>query len=208
LVNLIHSYLIPSNAVVVQQSIKNSNFITHLAHTRGIDEAKAFIQSVKVQHNNARHNCWGFVAGPPADSMQFGFSDDGEPSGTAGKPILAQLMGNNVGEICAVVTRYYGGVKLGTGGLVRAYSSSVKQGLLELKTQLKVQKQLVSIEYQYAQQSVIDQMLQKFSCEMLNSRFSTSVTVDTKVESHRVDELQRYLKNAGKGKIHLKISNP
>ncbi len=76
---------------------------------------------MKQKHPDARHNCWGFVAGRPDDSMLWGFSDDGEPSGTAGKPILAQLSGCGVGEITAVVTRYYGGIRLGTGGLVKAY---------------------------------------------------------------------------------------
>lgn len=208
MLDAINAYLIPTTPLVTQQSIKNSTFITHLAHCCGADEAKAYIQSVKTQHSGARHNCWGFVAGDPTDSMQLGFSDDGEPPGTAGKPILAQLKGSNVGEICAVVTRYYGGVKLGTGGLVRAYSSGVKQGLLELKTHLKPHKSAVTITYEYEQQGVIDQILQKFNCDLLCSQFCTRVTADIEVDSEKVDELKRYLNNASKGKINLIISNP
>jgi uncharacterized YigZ family protein len=139
--------------------------------------------------------------------MQLGFSDDGEPSGTAGKPILAQLLGSDIGEICAVVTRYYGGVKLGKGGLVRAYSSGVKQGLIELTTQLKIQKNLVAIEYQYEQQGLIDLVLQKFNCELLNSNFSASVTASIEVESQQIDELKQFLKNATKGKVDLIIAD-
>lgn len=90
-----------------------------LAHTDGVEAAKAFVESVKAEHPDARHHCVAWVAGAPNDSQQLGFSDDGEPAGTAGKPMLAQLMGSCVGEITAVVVRYYGGILLGTGGLVK-----------------------------------------------------------------------------------------
>ncbi len=130
-------YLIPLSPVVTEEEIKKSRFITYLAHTPGIDSAKAFVAEIKAKHADARHNCWAFVAGRPDDSMSWGFSDDGEPSGTAGKPILAQLTGSGVGEITAVVTRYYGGIRLGTGGLVKAYGGGVQQALLQLTTKEK-----------------------------------------------------------------------
>ena len=120
-------YLVPTAEVIFEEEIKKSRFITYLAHTPNIDAAKQFVQQVKERHHDARHNCWAFVAGRPSDSMKWGFSDDGEPSGTAGKPILAQLTGSGVGEITAVVTRYYGGIRLGTGGLVKAYDGGVQQ---------------------------------------------------------------------------------
>ncbi len=90
--------------------------------------AKAFVESVRADHPDARHHCVAWVAGPPDDSQQLGFSDDGEPAGTAGKPMLAQLMGSGVGEITAVVVRYYGGILLGTGGLVKAYGGGGASG--------------------------------------------------------------------------------
>ncbi len=105
-------YLIPSAPALFEEEIKKSVFITYLAHTPSVDAAKAFVDQIKAKHSDARHNCWGFVAGRPEDSMKWGFSDDGEPSGTAGKPILAQLSGSGVGEITAVVTRYSGASSL------------------------------------------------------------------------------------------------
>ncbi|WP_268597189.1 YigZ family protein, partial [Escherichia coli] len=120
-------YPIPAEATCFTEEIKKSRFITLLAPTSGVEAAKAFIQQVRDEHPAARHHCWAFVAGSPDDSQQLGFSDDGEPSGTAGKPILAQLMGSGIGEVTAVVVRYYGGVKLGTGGLVKAYGNGVQQ---------------------------------------------------------------------------------
>ncbi|VDY46823.1 protein co-occurring with transport systems [Salmonella enterica subsp. enterica serovar Daytona] len=109
------SWLIPAAAVTVVEEIKKSRFITLLAHTDGVDAAKAFVESVRTEHPDARHHCVAWVAGAPDDSQQLGFSDDGEPAGTAGKPMLAQLMGSGVGEITAVVVRYYGGIFAGYG---------------------------------------------------------------------------------------------
>ena len=122
-------YLIPKSAVVFEEEIKKSRFITYLQHTEGLEQAKAFWAEIKAQHPNARHHCWAAVAGKPTDSQQLGFSDDGEPAGTAGKPMLSALQGSQIGEISAVVVRYYGGHLLGTGGLVRAYGNGVQQAL-------------------------------------------------------------------------------
>ena len=106
-------YLIPKSAVVFEEEIKKSRFITYLQHTEGLEQAKAFWAEIKAQYPNARHHCWAAVAGRPTDSQQLGFSDDGEPAGTAGKPMLSALQGSQVGEISAVVVRYYGGILLG-----------------------------------------------------------------------------------------------
>jgi len=122
-----------------------------LQHTEGLEQAKAFWVEIKSQHPNARHHCWAAVAGKPTDSQQLGFSDDGEPAGTAGKPMLSALQGSQVGEISAVVVRYYGGILLGTGGLVRAYGNGVQQALKLLETERKVERQLFQVHCDYAQ---------------------------------------------------------
>ena len=141
------AYDIPAEAVSLsEETIKKSRFITLLAHTDGVAAARAFVQQVKHEHPTARHHCWAWVAGAPDDSQQLGFSDDGEPSGTAGKPMLAQLMGSGVGEITAVVVRYYGGIMLGTGGLVKAYGGGVQQGLKLLTRQRKVPMQHFNLQ--------------------------------------------------------------
>ena len=108
------AYLVPKSAVIFEEEIKKSRFITYLQRTTGIAEAKAFLKEIKREHRAARHHCWAAVMGNPVDSLQFAFSDDGEPSGTAGKPMLSVLQGSNIGEISAIVVRYYGGILLGT----------------------------------------------------------------------------------------------
>lgn len=144
-------YLIPQSAVVFEEEIKKSRFITYLKHTEGLEQAKAFWQEIRTQYPNARHHCWATVAGKPSDSQSLGFSDDGEPAGTAGKPMLNALLGSQIGEISAVVVRYYGGILLGTGGLVRAYGNGVQQALKLLETTMKVEREHFRLTCDYDQ---------------------------------------------------------
>ena len=171
----IKPYNIPAAPVIFQEEIKKSRFITHLVHAPGIEAAKAFIDNIKTKHAGARHNCWGFVAGSPEDSVQLGFSDDGEPSGTAGKPILAQLKGSDVGEICAVVTRYSGGIKLGTGGLVKAYGGGVKQALDQLQTVEKIPASNITLHCDYATQGIIERLVGEYQGRVVESTFANDV---------------------------------
>jgi uncharacterized YigZ family protein len=117
----------------------------------------------QADHPDARHHCVAWVAGPPDDSQQLGFSDDGEPAGTAGKPMLAQLMGSGVGEITAVVVRYYGGILLGTGGLVKAYGGGVHQALAQLTTQRKTPLTAYTLQCEYGQLAGVETLLAQFS---------------------------------------------
>src|SRR5699024_6472378 len=133
----IMQYPVLKSAVTFSEEIKKSRFITYLQPVSGMEEAKQFWQQIRQQHPDARHHCWATVAGTPTDSQQYGFSDDGEPSGTAGKPMLNLLLGSGLGEVCAVVVRYYGGILLGTGGLVKAYGNGVQQALKLAETTIK-----------------------------------------------------------------------
>lgn len=201
----IKPYLIPAKNVVFEEEIKKSRFITHLAHTPGMDAAKAFVEHIKAEHANARHNCWGFVAGPPDDSVLLGFSDDGEPSGTAGKPILAQLKGSGVGEICAVVTRYSGGIKLGTGGLVKAYGGGVRQALDLLETELKTPAQSLSLVCDYGQQSMVEMLVQEFNGSVSNTQFTSYVAMTVSIPMTQVKAFKDRLTDLSQGKILAQI---
>lgn len=179
-------YLIPQQATSFEEEIKKSVFITHLAHTPTIEAAKAFVDEVKRKHASARHNCWGFVAGRPENSMMWGFSDDGEPSGTAGKPILAQLSGSGVGEIAAVVTRYSGGIKLGTGGLVKAYGGGVQQALKQLQTiEKKITTNLI-VELDYGFVPILQSMLGQFGAQEVQANYGAGVELMIEIEVNQV----------------------
>lgn len=112
--------------------IKKSRFIASVGHTKGVDEEEAFLNKIRREFPDARHNCHAFNAGRGNETAFIGCSDDGEPKGTAGRPMLNVLVHSGVGEITVVVTRYFGGILLGTGGLVRAYQDSVKDVLDKL----------------------------------------------------------------------------
>lgn len=173
---------------VYQEEIKKSLFITQLAHTASIDEAKAFIDTVRQQHNEAGHNCWGFVAGRPENSMLWGFSDDREPSGTAGKPILSQLSGSGVGEICAVVTRYSGGVKLGTGGLVKAYGGGVQQALKLLQTIEKKITTKLRLQLDYAFMPIAQALMTQFSVLEVSANYGESIDLILEIERRQMED--------------------
>ncbi|MGR5096438.1 YigZ family protein [Vibrio maritimus] len=189
------AYLIPEHPVLFEEEIKKSVFITQIAHTPSIELAKAFVDQVKKQHSSARHNCWGFVAGRPENSMMWGFSDDGEPSGTAGKPILAQLSGSGIGELTAVVTRYSGGIKLGTGGLVKAYGGGVQQALKLIQTiEKKITTQL-RLELDYAFVSIAQAELSRFEAVEVESHYTDKVILIVELEVNHVDALTQSIIN-------------
>ena len=196
-------YLIPAAPVTISEEIKKSRFITLLAHTSGVNEAKDFIQQVKLQHLTARHHCWAFVAGRPTDSQQLGFSDDGEPSGTAGKPILAQLMGSGIGEITAVVVRYYGGIKLGTGGLVRAYGSGVQQALKQIEVKYKVPQVEYTLQCDYGQLAIVETLLQQVEGQIIGSEYAQVVTLHLSLPATQASQVGDKLRDLSRGTLQL-----
>ena len=142
-------YPVPAARHRVEDSVRRSRFITTVARAADSRDAHAFIASIRDEFGDATHNCWAFVAGPPGSSAEVGMSDDGEPHGTAGRPMLEALLHSGVGEIAAVVTRYYGGAKLGKGGLQRAYSGGVQRALESLPLTERVRRVSVAVAVEY-----------------------------------------------------------
>lgn len=168
-------YFIPKAETIFEEEIKKSRFITYIRHTIGMEQAKAFWQKMKMLHPHARHWCWATVAGTPNDSQQYGFSDDGEPSGTAGRPMLNYLLGSGLGEITAVVVRYYGGIQLGTGGLVKAYGNGVQQALLKLEKSRKVLRKNYRLQCEYEHFNTIQHLISERDIVILEQFFGEKV---------------------------------
>lgn len=196
-------YLIPAEALSFSEEIKKSRFITLLAHTTGSEAAKAFVTQVKSEHPDARHHCWAFVAGAPDDSQQLGFSDDGEPSGTAGKPMLAQLMGSHIGEITAVVVRYYGGIRLGTGGLVKAYGGGVQQALKLLPVASKVPQAEYTLQCDYGLLTQVEAVIAQAGGEILQSDYAVDVLLMVSLPVLVVEDVAEKLRNMSRGSLQL-----
>ncbi|ASA55769.1 YigZ family protein [Vibrio gazogenes] len=194
-------YAVPAIPVRYEEEIKKSLFMTFLQHTPGIESSKGFIEQIKHQYPDARHHCWAFVAGRPEDSMKWGFSDDGEPSGTAGKPILAQLSGAHIGEITAVVVRYYGGIKLGTGGLVKAYGGGVQQALKQLQTiEKKITKRL-NLALDYGLIPLAQSVIQQFGAQELEAQYLQRVVITIEIEIRYMDEFIQVITNKSSARV-------
>jgi uncharacterized YigZ family protein len=196
-------YPVPTESVSFSEEIKKSRFITFLAHTEGVEAAKSFINDVKSQHPTARHHCWAFVAGTPTDSQQLGFSDDGEPAGTAGKPILAQLLGSGVGEITAVVVRYYGGIMLGTGGLVKAYGGGVQQALKLLSIEEKVPLTEFTLQCDYAQLTLVENLMQQVGGHIVQSDYGAAVDLRLALPATDASAIATRLYDLSRGTLNL-----
>ncbi|MEQ9399470.1 MAG: YigZ family protein [Longimicrobiales bacterium] len=152
-------YPIPARIHRVEETLQRSRFLTAAAHAPDADAAHAFVQRIRDEFPDATHHCWAFGAGPPGSTTHIGSSDDGEPHGTAGRPMLTALLHGGVGEIVAVCTRYYGGTKLGTGGLARAYSGGVKLVLESLPTEEKVERVALAVTVGYADVDGLQRLL-------------------------------------------------
>ncbi|WP_455483691.1 YigZ family protein [Haemophilus parahaemolyticus] len=196
-------FFIPKSEAIFEEEIKKSRFITYLRHTEGMEQSKAFLAEIKALHPSARHWCWATVAGMPTDSQQYGFSDDGEPSGTAGKPMLSYLLGSGLGEITAVVVRYYGGILLGTGGLVKAYGNGVQQALLKLETARKVLRENYRLQCEYEQFNTIGHLLQDWDIEILDQQFSEKIVLRWAVNPAQVEQIQDSLTQRFAGRLVL-----
>ncbi len=157
------------------------------------EHARQIIAQQKETYADARHVCSAFVAGPPSDSAQYGFSDDGEPGGTAGKPMFAVLQGAGLGHVLAISIRYFGGIKLGTGGLVKAYAGGVKKGLLELKTEQMVPMHDYRLVCGYHHLDRIEYWLNELDGHILDTEYSDKLVIKLALSEASYDHLQNKL---------------
>ena len=197
------SFQVPSKTITVEQDIKRSRFISTAGRAGNKKSAKEFINSVSEKYSDATHNCYAFVAGNPFSTTEIGFGDDREVSGTAGKPMLSVLQHKNIGEIVVVVSRYFGGTKLGTGGLVRAYSSSVQLALENLPLIDCVSVKTVQIIYEYQYENSIRQILNRMNIQIIDSIYQDKVDIKIEVPIDRLEELNTELQNSTSGKVAL-----
>jgi uncharacterized YigZ family protein len=168
-------YPVPAARHRVEQTIDRSRFIATLGHAADAGAARALLDEVRAEFPDATHHCWAYVAGPPGGTAAIGMSDGGEPHGTAGRPMLDVLLHSAIGEVAAVVTRYYGGTKLGTGGLVRAYGGAVQHALASLPRLQKVERQRVDITLDYGDVDTLRHLLAEHHAEILDETYAADV---------------------------------
>ncbi len=196
-------YPVPASRVRIQEVILRSRFITTLAPVPTVEAAKAFIAEIRGEFADATHNCYAYVAGPPGSTAQVGMSDDGEPGGTAGRPMLAVLLGSGIGDVAAVVTRYFGGTKLGTGGLVRAYSGGVKAALAELPVVDRIAKAVLLVRGPYSWITPVARLLPRYEARIAGQEYASGVTWHIEVPEERGDALRAALVDLSRGELEV-----
>jgi len=194
-------YSIPASVHRVEEEIDRSRFITTLAYTPTVEDARAFIDQLRAEFGDATHNCWAYLAGPPGSSGQIGYSDDGEPYGTAGKPMFTVLQHSGIGDISAVVTRYFGGILLGKGGLVRAYSGGVKLALETLPLAQHVPTVELLVVIDYASVTPVQRLLPEFEVEMRGEEYGADVTYHLRLPEEHAPAWQQRLVELTNGQV-------
>ena len=185
----------------VQEEIKKSRFICHAKRVYSEEEARDFITAIKKEHYKATHNCSAFIIGERSGIKRT--SDDGEPSGTAGVPMLGVLENHNLTNVCVVVTRYFGGIKLGAGGLIRAYAGSValavkEIGIIEIKEQAGI-----AIQMSYAQYQEYSNFLKEYNLMELDTNFTDQVDTMIYVDKEEKENIKAALVEFFHGKVTL-----
>ena len=183
----------------VQEEIKKSRFICHAKRVYSEEEARDFITAIKKEHYKATHNCSAFIIGERSEIKRT--SDDGEPSGTAGVPMLGVLENHNLTNVCVVVTRYFGGIKLGAGGLIRAYAGSValavkEIGIIEIKEQAGI-----SIQMSYTQYQEYSNFLKEHDLMELETNFTDQVDTMIYVDKEEKENIKASLIEFFNGKV-------
>ena len=185
----------------VQEEIKKSRFICHAKRVHSEEEARDFITATKKEHYKATHNCSAFIIGERSEIKRT--SDDGEPSGTAGVPMLGVLENHNLTNVCVVVTRYFGGIKLGAGGLIRAYAGSValavkEIGIIEIKEQAGI-----AIQMSYAQYQEYGNFLRDHHLMELDTNFTDQVDTMIYIDKEEKENIKAALVEFFNGKVTL-----
>ena len=185
----------------VQEEIKKSRFICHVKRVYSEEEARDFITAIKKEHYKATHNCSAFIIGERSEIKRT--SDDGEPSGTAGVPMLGVLENHNLTNLCVVVTRYFGGIKLGAGGLIRAYAGSValavkEIGIIEIKEQAGI-----AIQMSYAQYQEYSNFLKENNLIELETNFTDQIDTMIYVDKEQKENIKATLVEFFNGKVTL-----
>ena len=185
----------------VQEEIKKSRFICHAKRVYSEEEARDFITAIKKEHYKATHNCSAFIVGERSEIKRT--NDDGEPSGTAGVPMLGVLENHNLTNVCVVVTRYFGGIKLGAGGLIRAYAGSValavkEIGIIEIKEQAGI-----AIQMSYAQYQEYGNFLKEHNLMELETNFTDQIDTIIYVDKEEKENIKSALVEFFNGKVTL-----
>lgn len=203
-ITMSQSYQVPAERTRCELTVKGSRFIATVDRVKTAEEANAFISAVKKEFSDASHNCSAYLSAGPGDTNSIGMSDDGEPSGTAGRPMLTTILHSGVGEIAVVVTRYFGGTKLGKGGLVRAYTNAVKDVLEKLPVkEFRLRKPLL-LRCDYSDLEKTKSLIWRFKGEIARIDYASDVEIRIRVPEEDIDKFTEEFRQATCGRGDIK----
>lgn len=187
------TYHTPAKAVTACIEIKKSQFIAYAYPVDDREQAMFHVKQIKQKYPDARHHCWAYIIGDPNNTTSAGFDDDGEPNGTAGRPILNVLQHKTIGNVIVIVVRYFGGIKLGAGGLTRAYAGSAQAVVDAMKLIAYIAKIDVSIHTDFANESQVRYVLEDNGGRVLNVNYAKSVILQARLAEQDLSILQERL---------------
>jgi uncharacterized YigZ family protein len=183
------AYTTIDRSATAELTVERSRFIGHCREVSTEAEAKAFVAQIREEHSQASHNCYAYRIGPAENPIEY-FNDHGEPSGTAGKPILGAIQRLNLTNVVLVVTRYFGGKKLGVRGLIEAYGQTATLTLNEGGTVVRIPKFKATLAYNYSEHSLILHRLQRVEAEAASTEYTDVVTTEILVPLERKTDFE------------------
>lgn len=198
-------YPIPDGRFRCTIEVERSRFIATVQETASVSQAQAFVAALKTEFPDASHNCWAYLVGPPGSSDRTGLSDDGEPHGVAGRPLLTALQHSGLGDIAVVVTRYFGGIRLGKGGMVKAYTAAVQAALGDLPRTWRVAWCGLRTSCDYGLLAPLERRLADFEAEVLGTDYAEKVQLRLRLPEERVTAFTRMFTDltAGRGLLEI-----
>lgn len=201
-------YTIPVGRLRCETEVKRSRFIATLQEAATAEAAQNFVAEMKAEFPDANHNCWAYLVGPPGSSDRIGLSDDGEPHGCAGKPMLTCLQHSGLGDVVIVVTRYFGGTKLGKGGMVKAYTAATQAALDQCPRSEQIDWRVLEVCFDYALAKQLELCLADFEAETLSTEYADKVSMRLRLPHERLSDFEQKFNDLSSGQGQLKVSSP
>ena len=192
------SYQTLKRVVTARLEIKKSAFITYAYPVTSREQAMFHVEQLREQYADARHHCWAYIIGDPNNTTSAGFDDDGEPNGTAGRPILNVLQHKSIGNVIIIVVRYFGGIKLGAGGLTRAYAGSAQAAVDEMILSPYIPMITVEILAEFATEAQCRYVVESLDGSIENVAYSKQVTLTVTLAEANIEHLKARLAMDGR----------
>jgi uncharacterized YigZ family protein len=190
-------YPVPAGYLERETEVKKSRFIAGVAPVSSRDQVKEWLERAHQAHPDARHICWAYQLGCPGAAAEAAMNDDGEPSGTAGRPILSVIQHKDMGDVLVMVIRYFGGIKLGAGGLVRAYAGAAESVLADVERVIQKPLELVYVIMGFADEQPLRHWCEGHNGAIVNMEYGTAVVAKVELAVEDFDELTAFCDSRG-----------